>query len=173
MAFPCTSPRRLGPSLVARTRWEWPGMSWWLFASSQVERVYCDSSEVGAHLMGWVGTQPRAACATDLPKITWLSARRSSGFIPPEGPVSPRLCCQRCWNICASHGLARLCLCNYCCCSSPLGACQAPNAACHVSSASQAGKDSLHGSGFPGLQDGSCGAPVLSSPSVLGGSCWS
>lgn len=58
-----------------------------------------------------MGRNPGAACASDLPKITWLSARRNSGFIPPLGPVSPRLCCQRCRNICTSHGLPRVGVC--------------------------------------------------------------
>lgn len=61
--------------------------------------------------MGWVGRNPGAACASDIPKITWLSARRNSGFIPPLGPVSPRLRCQRCWNICVSHGLPSVGVC--------------------------------------------------------------
>lgn len=68
------------------------------------------------------------------------------------------------------------CLCNYCCCSSPLGACQAPNAACHVSSASQAsrpaGQHSLDGSVFPGLQDVSCGAVQQQPPCSALPRCW-
>lgn len=58
-----------------------------------------------------MGRNPGAAGASDLSKITWLSARRNSGFIPPLSPVSPRLCCQRCRNICASHGLLRVGVC--------------------------------------------------------------
>lgn len=54
---------------------------------------------------------------------------------------------QRCWTICKSHRLQQgRCRRNYCCCFSRPKDCQAPNAACHVSSASQAsppaGKDS-------------------------------
>lgn len=102
---------------------------------------------------GW-GETPGPLVPVISPRNAWLSARRNDGFIPPLGPVSLPAPChhvrsryQRCWTTCESHRLQQCrCPCNYCCCFSSLKACQAPNAACHFSSASQAstlaGKDS-------------------------------
>lgn len=120
--------------------------------------------------MGWVGTEPRAVGDSDPPQNHVALSEEKLWFHPSFGPcVSQVVLAKVLEHLHIPRPCQGWCLCNSGCCSSPVRLLMLPV----MSPALPRHPGQQERTAWMALifQDVSCGAPMLSSLSVLGGSC--